>query len=465
MAPPSHSSEARRVVVVGGGLAGMAAAVALQSAGVVVTLIEARRNLGGRAGSFVDPQSGEILDNCQHVLLGCCTNLVDFYRRIGAEKKIRWENQIHFMNARGECFSLSAVSALPAPLHLGPAMAGFGLLTIPERLAVSRAMLVMLRLGRSGREKLADVPFGQWLDRYRQPEAAMVNLYDPIVVSGLNERTSDASAAYAIKIFQEALLFNRGGYALGLPACPLGELYESIPDTDMRLGVRAAGLRFDGDCVRGVLIGDGEMQADAVVLATNHHSIDKWVPENLLARDERFAHLEKLESVPILGAHLWFDRPVMKRSHAALVSGPLQWLFRKDETGKAVHGVISAAREWVGVAREECLAQFECQIRQTLPAAREAKLERGVIVVEKRATFSPRPGVDRWRPAQGAAEGGIGNLFLAGDYTRTGWPATMEGAVRGGYLAADAVLRFFGIQRASFLAADLATEWVARQFR
>src|SRR5262245_40314728 len=153
-----------KVVIVGGGLAGMAAAVALESAGLDVTLIEARRTLGGRAGSFEDPQTGELLDNCQHVLLGCCTNLTDFYERIGASHKIEWHRAIHFRDESGMQYDLFGVRGLPAPLHLGPAILRFNALTIAERYALNRAMLAMMRLGREGRAALADVSFGQWLD-------------------------------------------------------------------------------------------------------------------------------------------------------------------------------------------------------------------------------------------------------------------------------------------------------------
>jgi zeta-carotene desaturase len=168
-----------------------------------------------------------------------------------------------------------------------------------------------------------------------------------------------------------------------------------------------------------------------------------------------------LQSVPSLGAHLWFDRPVLNVSHLALVEGPLQWLFRKDADGRSVHGVISAARDWVNVPRERCLELFEKQVREVLPGAREAKLERGVVVIEKRATFSPLPGVDDLRPAQGPGEADIENLFLAGDYTKTGWPATMEGAVRSGYLAAEAVLS----GSSKFVVPDLPPQWPARSIR
>ncbi|HLL90614.1 MAG TPA: hydroxysqualene dehydroxylase HpnE [Tepidisphaeraceae bacterium] len=456
-----------RVVVVGGGLAGCAAAVALGSAGVDVTLVEARKSLGGRASSFEDPQTGEVLDNCQHVLLGCCTNLLDFYRRLGVEGRVRFEAGVPFYDERGRRFELRATPGLPAPLHLGWSFATFGALTLGERVAAARGMTAMLRLGRAGRGRLADVPFGQWLDGQRQPAALVTKLYDPVLIGSLNERTRDASAAYAVQVFQDAMLAHADGYVIGVPACPLAQLYERLPCRDVRLGARVAELTFASPTsVTGVTLTSGEvLAADAVVLATNHHGVRRWVPDDAAAGDARFAHLDKLQSVPILGVHLWFDRPVLAEPFAALLSGPLQWVFRKDASGAAVHGVISAAREWVDVDRGAAMKQFERQLKSTLPLARDAALVRGTIVVEKRATFSPLPGVDRLRPTQAPPPGGIDNLYLAGDYTRTGWPATMEGAVRSGYLAAEAVLvgvTAGGAAGRRFVVEDLAVQWPAR---
>jgi hydroxysqualene dehydroxylase len=450
---------AKKVIVVGGGLAGMAAAVALESAGQIVTLIEARKTLGGRAGSFEDPQTGEILDNCQHVLLGCCVNLLDFYRRIGVLDRIHWENTIHFFDPRGCEHRLWAASGLPAPLHLALAGALFGALTPGERIDLSRAMLAMLRLGPGGRAKLADISFGQWLADRSQPKDLIDKFYDLVLISALNENCRNASAAYAIQVFQEGMLFHESAYRMGTPACPLAKLYESLPCRDVRLGRRVTAIRFDGSRAVGIELGDEFVAADAVILAVNYPILEKWIPEELARSDNRFAGLGQLQSVPILGAHLWFDRPVMTTPHAALIGGPLQWLFRKPASdGSAIHGVISAARDWVQRDKDECLELFTRQIREVFPAAHNATLVRGSIVVEKRATFSPLPGVDRFRPFQSPPAQGIESLFLAGDYTQTAWPATMEGAVRSGYLAAEAILA----QPSKFLRPNLPPQWPAR---
>jgi squalene-associated FAD-dependent desaturase len=453
----------KNVIVVGGGLAGMAAAVALESAGANVVLLESRRSLGGRASSFEEPKTGEELDNCQHVLLGCCTNLIDLYRRLGTLHLIKFERTVYFRDGAGGRHDLWGLRGLPAPLHLGPSMAGFAALTLGERMSISLAMLAMARLGVSGRNDLANLPFGTWLDQHRQSAALVHKFYDPILISALNEESRRASAKYALQVFQDAMLANGAGYLVGLPDCPLGQLYARLPCRDVRLGARVNALRFDGRRVSGVEMQDGSaIEGDAVVLSTNHHAVSRWITPEQANGDARFGSLDRLESVPILGAHLWFDRPIMTESHAALIDGPLQWLFRKDTEGRVLHGVISAARDWTERPKEKCLEEFERQVRSLFPAARDAKLLRGVIVVEKRATFSPLPGSDDHRPEQGPPMGGIENLYLAGDYTKTDWPATMEGAVRSGYLAAEAVAARVLGHGSRFVVPDLPLQWPAR---
>jgi len=462
-----------RAVVVGGGLAGMACATALQAAPgqpYQVTLIEARGSLGGRAGSFDDDQTGGQLDNCQHVLLGCCTNLLDLYRRMGVMSgsggdKIHFERTVHFLDGQGRRYDLWGIKGAPAPLNMGPAMAAFGLLTLGERTMVARGMIAMLRLGKAGRQSLEPTTFGQWLDEHGQSASLVEKFYEPVLISALNEPCRQASAKYALQVFQDAMLANERGYLVGLPGCPLGELYAKLPVPDLRLNERVEEILWAPSSTRAtaVKLRTGEiLPADILVLATNHHAVQRWVAP-ASSRDARFASLAKLESVAILGVHMWFDRPVMQDSHAALIKGPLQWLFRKDAQGQILHGVISAARSWVNVPKDEALQQFAAQIQQLFPQSR-AKLIRGVIVIEKRATFAPVPGSDAARPAQEPPPGGIENLFLAGDYTKTDWPATMEGAVRSGYLAAEAVTRHTTPDGKGdrFLIPDLPVQWPAR---
>jgi zeta-carotene desaturase len=458
------NTHVKTALVIGGGVAGIAAAVALESAGVHVTLIEARKSLGGRASSFIDPQSGQEIDNCQHVLLGCCTNLLDLYKRLGCLDRVRFEKTITFRDEKGKRHGLSGTPGFAAPTHLSASFLTFGILTVKEKIAYARAMLAMLRLGRKGREKLADVSFGQWLDDHQQPASLVTKMYEPVLVGALNEDCRKCSAQYAIQVFQDAMLAHADGYVVGVPTVPLSQLYGEHPVRDTRLGVRVTDLHFEANRITGVTLSGGEkLAADVVILATNHHAVQKWVPAELAGTDSRFTSLDQLQSVPILGVHMEFDRPVLTDPHATLITGPLQWLFRKDDAGKVIAGVISASRDYVGRPKEECLKEFEAQVLTALPEAAGAKLIRGVIVIEKRATFAPLPGIDRLRPPQAIA-GGIEHLILAGDYTQTGWPATMEGAARSGYLAAEAAMRLIapGTKAPKFLVSDLSSQWPAR---
>jgi zeta-carotene desaturase len=497
MLPPVFEASALgrppRVIVVGGGLAGMACSLALEQAGSQVTLLESRHALGGRASSYADPgapdealeNAGGLLDNSQHVLLGCCVNLLDFYRRAGVADAVHWHRTVPFLDTSSppQRHDLRGAAWLPAPLHMSVAMARFGLLTLSERFAVTRAMLAMLRLGRAGREALDELSFGYWLAQHNQPPALVRKFYEPVLISALNIPCIKASAKYAIQVFQEALLANRAGYVMGLADRPLEQLYAHVPLADLRLSTRVSELLWDGRRVCGVKLLDGtELRADAVVLASNFHAVGRWVaglPVAATRPDERLQGLATLQSVPILGVQMWFDRPILSEPALALTEPPedprgrsapesaagLQWLFRKDAEGKVVAGVISAATAWVNVPREEALARFAKQIQRSGLGGKPApQLLRGSTVIERRATFAPFPGMDKARPLPAPGTVGVRGMYLAGDYTRTGWPATMEGAVRSGYLAAEALLADAGLPATArkFMVDDLPTEWPAR---
>src|SRR5438876_3930978 len=217
----------KRVAIIGGGLAGLAAAVALADEGLAVTLYERRGVLGGRASSSPAVDQEEAVDNCQHVLMRCCTALRDFYARIGVQDKIRFSDRIRFLDTAGRT-SVLAAATLPAPLHLGPSFARFGALSVRERLGVARALAAILT-GRVGKG-VEEQPIGDWLRRRGQSERAMAHFWQPVLVSALNEEPERIAAHHAFMLFREGFLRHRRAYEIGVPAVPLGELYsEPVP--------------------------------------------------------------------------------------------------------------------------------------------------------------------------------------------------------------------------------------------
>ncbi len=446
-------SDRSSVVVVGGGLAGIAAAVRLADRGLAVTLIETRKRLGGRATSFVDPATGQVLDNCQHVLMGCCTGLLDLYDRLGVADQIRWYRRLYFAGKPGVIDQLEA-DDLPAPLHLTQALMGFRLFSLVEKAAIARGMLAIMRLGTIGRDKLSDTTFAQWLSDHHQPQGAVDKFWSVIVISALNELPERVSAAYAVQVFQEGFLASEQAYVMGLASVPLVRLYDAagrvIEDAGGRvlLSTGAEGFAFDGQRVTGVRLANGNvLGADQFVSAVPHDRLIKLCPEPMRQADARLQPLEQIETSPIIGIHMWFDspqgQPLMTLPHLVLTQSPLQWVFNKgydDQLGgQHLHGVISAAHDLVNAPADQILEMAVGEVYKTLwhrRAGSAPRLVHGRVIKEKRATFSAVPGIDRLRPG---AAGRIVNLYLAGDWCDTGWPATMEGAVRSGYTAAAAV--------------------------
>ncbi len=437
---PGHSA-----VVLGGGVAGIAAAVRLAEHHVPVTLVETRKRLGGRATSHPDPQTGELIDNCQHVLLGCCTNLVDLYDRLGVGDRIAWHDRLHFFDKRGAHDVLRS-SWLPAPLHLGPAMGRFRTLGGDARRAIRRAMLSAMRLGWAGRARLDETSFADWLAEQRQPAEAVERYWSVVVISACNETPERLSAATALQVFQEGFCAHRRAYAMGVPDVPLAELYDRAQSVLAERGGRvlfgtgAQALEFDGERVTGVQTTAGRLDAAAYVSALPFDRLAKIAGPELVAADARLQTLDRFEVSPIVGIHLWFDRVVCPHPHMIFVDSPLQWVFvhgGAGEAGQHLHGVISAARDWVGASEPDILSMAMREMRAYLPGLADEHRVRGKVIREKRATFSAAPGIDAVRPH---AAGAVANLALAGDWTATGWPATMEGAARSGYRAAGAVL-------------------------
>jgi squalene-associated FAD-dependent desaturase len=462
----------QNVIVIGGGLAGLSAGVALAEAGWRVRLFEQRPFLGGRATSYVLPD-GEHVDNCQHVTLGCCTNLEDFYRRVGSAGKIKFFDRLLFQDPQGRTGEIQA-GMLPAPFHMTGSFAGFAPLTLADKRSIAMAMLDILR----GKGRTADLeePGGismlEWLKRRKQTAGAIERFWRVVLVSALDEELDRTDARFGVDVFWKGFLSNRTGYRLGVPSVPLAELYDGCKteiekrggEVNLRMPVRA--IHVADGAVTGVEFDGGRQEtAEAYVFALPHPAMAELASEEMKRLDPRLGELEKIGVAPITGVHFWFDREVMTEPFVTLLDTTTQWIFNKTalygekngaekEKGQYLQLVISASYDLLQKPRQEIMDLCLKEVQQALPLVREAKLVKATVIKEAAATFSPQPGVDRWRPTQDTQ---IRGMFLAGDWTATGWPATMEGAVRSGYLAAEAVLRSAGTPR-RFLQADLPAD-------
>jgi squalene-associated FAD-dependent desaturase len=434
------------VLILGGGLAGLAAAQALAPRGFRVTLLEARNRLGGRASSFNDAATGQLIDTCQHVSMGCCTNLAHFTRTIGIGHLIEPQPTLYFMTPDRRVSRFRA-NRWPAPLHLLRSFASAHYLTLGEKLCAAWGLVQLQRHTSDD-----DPPFSDWLARNHQTQRIINRFWGLVLVSALNETPERIGLRYARKVFVNGFMTHPRGFEVEVPAVPLGRLYgqeliawlaEHQVDLQLQRGVRR--ISVDGRRVTGLKLRQGErVTADHYIATVPFDRLLDLLPTDLIERERYFGNLRQLETSPITSVHAWFDRTATDLPHVVLMDSIGQWVFNRGETAAGecyLQVVISAARQFRGLGHDEIERQVVAELRRLFPRLRDATLIRARVVTEHAATFSAVPGVDRWRPPQVSP---IDNLFLAGDWTRTGWPATMEGAVRSGYLAAEAVLERVG---------------------
>ena len=437
-------------IVIGGGLAGLAAAAALGQSGFQVNLFESRGFLGGRATSYALPsESGEseIIDNCQHVLLRCCVNLMDFYRRLGVADRIKFFKEFYFIEPGGRTSTLRA-GRLPAPLHFTESFWGLHFLTLRDKLAIARALLA-IRSEHGHRTDLDRITMLDWLREKRQTEQAIRRFWNQVLVSAINEELDRMSALHGFHVFWLGFLARSNSYEMGVPAVPLGDLYgadawKHSGNVSLQLRKPIESAIVEGDSIRSVSSQGQAYSADYYVSALPFERVSTVFPGLDVPLDE-------FEHSPITGIHLWFDRSVTQLAHATLLDRTVQWMFNKSG-GRYLQIVVSASRSLVDMSRNDVVALAIRELSEFFPRVGEAKLEKAHVVKEVRATFSPRPGLEALRPDNATR---FANLFLAGDWTRCGWPATMEGAVRSGYLAAEAVARAAGSPQ-QFLLPDIA---------
>ena len=427
------------VGVVGGGLAGLAAAIRCADAGASVTLYEGRARLGG--ATFSLRREGRWLDNGQHVALRCCTAYRGFLRRIGAEARLELQSRLRIVVlAPGGRRAVLARAPLPAPLHLGPSLARYGHLPLRDRIAAVRAVVALRALDPAA-EALDRQTFGDWLRAHGQSERAIATLWNLIALPTLNLPADEASLALAVKVFRTGLLDESDACDLAVPAVPLRELHGEPAEAALRergarieLRARVRALEPADDGV-AVVVADGRTVFDHVIVA---------VPPDAAARlgvvDRSVA--QGLGESPIVNVHVHYDRRVLDEPFAAAVDSPVQWLFDRTraaglDEGQLLSLSLSGARREVGLAQEDLLALYLPELERLLPRARGARVLAASATKEPRATFRGVPGTAALRPGPRTRLPGI---FLAGSWTSTGWPATMESAVLSGNAAADAVL-------------------------
>lgn len=436
------------VIVIGGGLGGLATTAALSSAGFQVDLFEARGFLGGRATSFpVSGDDSELIDNCQHVLLRCCVNLMDFYKRLGVADRIRFYREYYFLEPGGRLSKLTR-GRLPAPLHLTSSFLRMRCLALADKLAIARAMLALVR-ERKVRTDLDRITMLDWLREKKQTPGAIERFWRQVLVSAVNEELDRMAARHGFQVFWLGMLARADAYEMGVPEVKLAELYSAgalrnAGNVKVHLRASVERIVFRDGLASGAAVRGETCRADYYVCAAPFERLGPLVPELGLS-------LEKFEHSPITGIHIWFDRPVTGLPHATLIGRTIQWMFNKSE-GRYLQFVVSASRSLVEMNRADVIALALREAAEFFPAVRSAQVERATVIKELRATYSARPGMEALRPDPVTH---VPNVFLAGDWTNSGWPATMEGAVRSGYRAAEAIAASAG-RPARFLLPDIA---------
>jgi zeta-carotene desaturase len=447
----------------------MSAACALAEAGFRVQLVEQRSYLGGRASSYLHPGVNEVIDNCQHVLFGCCTNLVGFYRRIGVADKIHWTSEMTMIEPGGRR-SVLGPSSLPAPLHGLPKLMSAQAFTRADKLALAHAFRqLMKRIPNDSSETLSS-----WLQRNRQTSGALDRFWRLVIASALNADLDCIALPYAAKVVRELFMYSAEAGSMGMSAVPLSDLYDAAgrfldaAGSAVVFNAAVSGARWDAETSDWSLsTRAGTIHSDFLVLALPFEATAKLIPSMPPARGvsalaEQISHHRHW---PICSVHLWFDREITDLPHAVLLDREIHWMYNKSKlqpgrprTGQYLELVVSASRDFAALTREHALEQALRELTEFFPKVAPAKLEKAALTKEMRATFGVPPGIDEARPSPASP---WPNCFLAGDWIATGWPSTMESGARSGHLAAEALAHAAGESRA-FLVSDLKPKGLMR---
>ncbi|MFN0207366.1 MAG: hydroxysqualene dehydroxylase HpnE [Planctomycetota bacterium] len=442
-------------IVIGGGFAGLAAAWRLGGLGIETLLFERRKTLGGRASSFLDPATNCEIDNGQHIVLGACTELLQFLGELEKNSSIAWRDCYYLWSGdRGGRFVRLAPSAfLPPSLQFFPAFLQYSHLTIAERARALAILLKVKRMDERELQRLESVTFGRWLEEQRAPKKLISRFFEPVVIGALNESPDRASARAALWILKNGFLTSAANARLGVPSIPLSDFFDHSSQekytkhkVTIRIGEDVAEInRFDsGDWT--VRTNAGSYTSKIVILAIPWHALTRVLPPNISTAIPGLAEFTKVNPSPIQTVHYFFDRDVaLPIPEVAILERTAHWAFdRYQATGREadrghIAVVVSAAHELSKKTREEIEIILLADLREVFPSLQKREPRRMLMTTEWSATYSAAPGVEMLRIPEATPCRG---LFVAGDTCRTGWPATMESAVRSGNAAAGAAHRY-----------------------
>lgn len=461
-----------KVVIIGGGLAGLTCAVTLADRGVPVSLFESRPRLGGRASSFDEKKTQHLIDNCQHVSMGCCDEFNRLCETVGISSYFRREKKLYFVGPShsgkglstskesGIPFKVNSFAAsawLPAPLHLLPAFGGLSYLSMQEKMELARGLKQLARISVDFNN---EPTMAEWLTDQGQSQNVINRFWNVVLVSALSESLERISLSHAQKVFVDGFLRARDNWQVLIPTVPLDQLYGDVilkrleqKHAKVHLQTRVDRVQIEAGKVVGVQLRDGQnIACERVIVAVPHQRVLSLFPDAFEGH-ESLKRVKEIESAPITSVHLWFDRELTELPHAVFVDCLSQWMFNRSrimqqssKTGFYYQIVISASHnlrgeERQGHSQEEIIAEVVGELSQVWPETRQAKLIHSRMVTEHQAVFSVKPGIEELRPSQRTD---VTDLYLAGDWTSTGWPATMEGAVRSGLKAAEFLLDDLG---------------------
>jgi zeta-carotene desaturase len=436
-----------------------------------VQLVERRGYLGGRASSYFHPGVNEVIDNCQHVLFGCCTNLIGLYRRIGVEKKIHWTTQMTMIEPGGRRSKLGP-SSLPAPMHGLPKLLSAHAFTLADKLSLARAFRAMMRPIQNENESLS-----AWLVRHNQTPGAIERFWRLVIASALNADLDAIAVSYAVKVIRELFMNSAEAGAMGMSSVPLSELYGSARTfleehgSTVHLNTNVESAEWDEAASEWTIhTRTGTLFSEFLVVALPFEAMQKLLPHLPPAPggEELARQVDRFEHWPICSVHLWFDREITDLPHAVLLDREIHWMYNKSvlqpwrkHKGSYLELVQSASRKFAELGRQQAIDQAMNELAEFFPTIKDAKLEKAALIKEVRATFGVPPGIDSLRPPSASP---WTNCFLAGDWIATGWPSTMESAVRAGHLAAEALCSS-KIEDCHFLEPDLKPQGLMKILR